>query len=88
MHQVVEGVILNYRIGRKTQRLRECLIRPLNLNEKEAGALIGWWVGWPAERPKVKGKVLSLHGRRGVLRVRFERGVPGQALGSKVKIYR
>jgi large subunit ribosomal protein L35Ae len=83
-----EGVIVNYRIGRKTQRSKECLIRPLGLDPRAVGGLIGWKVSWPAEEPRIKGRVLSLHGRRGVLRVRFEKGIPGQALGSKVRIYR
>ncbi|KYH36327.1 MAG: 50S ribosomal protein L35 [Candidatus Bathyarchaeota archaeon B23] len=81
-------MILNYRTGPKTQRPRECLVRPLGVGPREAGGLIGWRVDWPADEPKIRGRVLSLHGRGGVLRVRFQRGVPGQALGSRVRLYK
>ncbi len=88
MPEMLEGVIVNYRIGPKTQRPKECLIRPIGVDPKMMGGLIGWRVSWPADEPRIRGKVLSLHGRRGVLRVRFERGVPGQALGSRVRLYK
>jgi large subunit ribosomal protein L35Ae len=83
-----EGVILNYRLGRKTQRPRECLIKVLGVETLEAGQMIGWKVAWPAKAPKIQGKIVSLHGRKGTLRARFSKGVPGQALRSHVKIYK
>lgn len=83
-----EGLILNYRLGRKTQHPRECLIRVLNADPSEAKQLIGWRVSWPAENPKVHGKIVGVHGRKGTLRVRFKKGVPGQALNSRVRIMR
>ena len=48
--------------------------------------MIGWKVGWPADEPKIFGKIVGLHGRKGMLRVKFKREVPGQALGGHVKI--
>ena len=48
--------------------------------------MIGWKVGWPADDPKIFGKIVGFHGRKGTLRVKFKRGVPGQALNSRVKI--
>jgi len=36
---------------------------------------------------KTCGKIVDVHGRKGVLRVRFNRGVPSQTLGSRVKIF-
>ncbi len=48
--------------------------------------MIGWKVGWPADDPKIYGKLVGFHGRKGMLRVKFKRGVPGQALNSRVKI--
>ncbi len=35
---------------------------------------------------KIMGKVAAPHGNKGVLRVIFERGLPGQAIGTKVEI--
>jgi len=59
------------------------LIEGLILNYR----MIGLKVGWPVEDPKIIGKIIGVHGRTGTLRVRFKRGVPGQALGSRVKIF-
>lgn len=83
-----EGVILNYRIGPKTQNTKECLIRVLGVDASEARRMIGWKVCWPSEEPRIYGRVAGHHGRKGTLRVRFERGLPGQALSSLVKIVR
>jgi large subunit ribosomal protein L35Ae len=85
---LVEGLILNYRIGRKAQDPRQCLIKVLNVEPSEAGRMIGSKVGWPVEDPKIIGKIVSVHGRTGTLRVRFNKGIPGQALGSRVKIFK
>lgn len=84
---MVEGLILNYRIGGQTQNPRQCLIKVLSVEPSEAWRMIGSKVGWPVEDPKIVGKIVSVHGRTGTLRVRFNRGIPGQALGSRVKIF-
>ena len=77
---------MNYRLGRKKQYSKECLIKVLDSGTSEAMQLIGWKVGWPASDPKIFGKIVSPHGRKGVLRVRFGKGVPGQALNTRVRI--
>ena len=81
-------MIINYRLGRKTQYPKECLIKVLEVDPSDSKQMIGWKVGWPADDPKIYGKIVGFHGRRGALRVRFKRGVPGQALNSRVKIIR
>ena len=77
---------MNYRLGKKTQYPKECLIKVFGVETGEAGKMIGWKVGWPADNPNIYGKIIGLHGRIGMLRVRFNRGVPGQALNSRIKI--
>ena len=81
-----EGLILNYRIGGKTQYPKQCLIKVLGAEPSDAKQMIGLKVCWPVDDPKIYGKIVDVHGRKGVLRVRFNRGVPGQARGSHVKI--
>ncbi len=81
-----EGLIINYRIGGKTQYPKQCLIKVLGAEPSEAKRMIGLKVCWPVNDPKICGKIVAVHGRKGVLRVKFNRGVPGQALGSRVKI--
>ena len=81
-----EGIVQNFRLGLKTQRPGECLIIALNIDPSMAGSLVGWYVAWPLENPKLLGKIVSLHGKTGTLKVKFRKGLPGQALGSRVKI--
>jgi large subunit ribosomal protein L35Ae len=82
-----EGLILNYRLGRKTQYPTQCLIKVLGVDPSDAKRMIGSKVGWPVDDPKIYGKIIGVHGRTGTLRVRFNRGVPGQALGTRVRIF-
>jgi len=81
------GIIVNYRVGPKTQRSKECLVKFPNVNSaKDASRLIGRKVAWPAEEKRIIGKIVATHGTKGLVRVRFRRGVPGQALGTHVRI--
>lgn len=80
------GIITNYRIGLKTQRNQECLLKVLDIGPEESSKLVGWRVAWPVNDPKLFGTISKPHGRTGTLRARFQKGLPGQALGSKVKI--
>ena len=77
---------MNYRLGRKTQKPRECLIKILGLDSSKSQQMIGWRVGWPADDPVLWGKIVKPHGRKGTMRGKFKKGVPGQALNSRVKI--
>ena len=43
-----EGLILNYRLGRKTQYPKMSLIKVLNVGPSESKQMIGWKVAWPA----------------------------------------
>ena len=81
------GIIVNYRVGPKTQRSRECLVKFPNVNSaKDASRLIGRKVAWPAEEKRIIGKIVATHGTKGLVRVRFRKGVPGQALGTHARV--
>jgi ribosomal protein L35AE/L33A len=43
-------------------------------------------VAWPAEKHKIKGKIVSTHGKNGLVRSRFRKGLPGKALLTTVKV--
>lgn len=87
MAETVQGVILNYRVGPKTQKSKECIIRFAHITSvSEAGRLIGRKVAWKSGKNKIIGKIVTLHGKKGVVRARFRRGVPGQALGTTVEL--
>lgn len=81
------GTIVNYRVGPKTQKPKECLIKFPNVNNaKKASTLIGRKIAWPVGEKKIIGKIVAVHGNKGLVRARFRRGVPGQALGTQVEI--
>lgn len=83
---VVEGVVVSFRTGPKTQRPKECIIKFPNItSSSEAGRLLGRKVMCAIGKGTVRGKVVALHGRRGLVRARFRKGLPGQ-IGIRVSI--
>jgi large subunit ribosomal protein L35Ae len=87
MPQPVYGTIVNFRIGIRTQMPKWCLIQIEGENTvSKAGQLIGQRVVLKYEKNDFTGKIVSLHGKKGVVTARFHKGVPGQALGARVEI--
>jgi large subunit ribosomal protein L35Ae len=87
LSQQVYGKIMNYHIGIRTQSSRECLIQFANVDSAaQAGRLLGQKVVWKGENTKLIGKIVGFHGKNGVVKVRFKKGVPGQALGTTVEL--
>jgi large subunit ribosomal protein L35Ae len=85
--QKVHGRITNYRTGIREQTSNECLIEFENITSASlASKLVGQKVTWTNGTTKLIGKVRSPHGKNGMVRVRFVRGVPGQAIGSVVEL--
>jgi large subunit ribosomal protein L35Ae len=85
--QPVQGIIVNYRVDPKTQRPKECIIQFTHVTSaSEAGRLVGRKVAWKSGKSKVIGKIVALHGKKGLVRARFRKGVPGQALGTSVDL--
>jgi len=87
MSESLIGLIVNYRTGPKSQRSKECILRFSKIkSSSEAARLIGKKVAWPAEERKIRGEIVALHGKGGLVRARFRKGMPGQALGTRVEI--
>jgi large subunit ribosomal protein L35Ae len=87
LSQPVYGRIMNYRIGIKTQLSRECLVQFTGIvTAAKAGQLIGRKVVWTGEKTRFIGEIAGFHGKNGAVRVRFKKGVPGQALGTVVEL--
>jgi len=85
--QKVHGRITNYRTGIREQTSNECLIEFENVNSASlASKLVGQKVTWTNGTTKLVGKIRGPHGKNGIVRVRFVRGVPGQAIGSIVEL--
>ncbi len=85
----MEGVISNYKRGRHTIHQKHCiLVFPTIKTRKDANKLIGRTVVWITPTGKeLRGVITRAHGNNGAARAHFKKaGVPGQALGTKVKI--
>ncbi len=81
-------IILNYVRGRRTQKNKQILIKIQGIDsDKAAVQFIGRSVIWQtASGKKMKGKITKAHGKNGVVKARFEHGLPGQAIGTEIKI--
>ncbi|NWF87774.1 50S ribosomal protein L35ae [Candidatus Bathyarchaeota archaeon] len=79
--------MVNYRLGTKTRKSKECIIQFAYVKSvSEVARLIGRKVVWPNQKSKAVGKIVALHGKKGLVRARFRKGVPGQALSSLVDL--
>ena len=88
----MEGVIIHFRGSYKTRRLhpRQMIVEIDGLDSKEkAVKVIGKEVVWQTSgklKKQIKGKITAPHGNNGAVKVTFEKGMPGQSLGTKVKV--
>ena len=84
----MDAVIVNYKRGRKTQTPNQMVLKVAGIeNREKAASMVGKKVTWTSPAGKeIKGEVRSPHGNKGALRVLFETGMPGQAIGNKVSI--
>ena len=87
MSQPVYGTIVNYRIGIRTQMPKWCLVQIMGENTvSKAGQLVGRKMILKFGENSFIGRIVSLHGKKGVVEVKFQKGIPGQALGAKVEL--
>jgi len=83
----MEATVMHFRQGRHHQNTGQVILKASESAE-ESEKLIGKKVTWKSPAGKeISGKVSALHGRKGNVRAIFaEKGLPGQALGTKVVI--
>ena len=80
--------VMSYRGGKRTQKVNQFVLKPEKSASKEdAAKLLGKKVEWitPAGK-KLIGEVTRVHGNSGAVVARFEKGLPGQALGTEIEI--
>ncbi len=78
-----------YRGSHKTQDTKRMIIQPEGSTSKETAAkLVGKKAIWSTPKGnKIEGIITKPHGGKGAVLVRFdEKGLPGQALGTKLEI--
>ena len=85
---MVKGKVIQFRRGRHKITERHFLIEvDGSKNRENAMKLIGKEVDWKSPAGKIiKGKVSTAHGGKGLVRVIFEKGLPGQAVNTEVEV--
>jgi ribosomal protein L35AE/L33A len=85
----LNGIFVNYRKGRHELHPKFGIIKVEGITTRDkAYTLIGKWVGWTSSAGRVlSGNITRVHGKQGLVIAHFKKaGLPGQAIGSPVKI--
>jgi large subunit ribosomal protein L35Ae len=83
----MEGIVVQFRRGRKTVHEKHFLLDLGLNNREEAKKMTGKEVVWKSPSGKeIKGKISDAHGTKGLVRAIFERGLPGQSLTTKIEV--
>ena len=84
----MKATIVSYRRGRHTQTTNQLLIEVDGVDSRAlASKYIGRRLVWTTPGKKeIYGKVTQPHGNSGILRARFSKGLPGDAIGKKAEI--
>lgn len=88
MSEELFGLILGYRRGTNIQYPNEVLAKVYGVDDKSsASRLIGWKAIYVDKHGnRYSGKVIGVHGRKGVIRIVFKPNLPGQAIGEEFKL--
>jgi large subunit ribosomal protein L35Ae len=79
----MEAVIVNYRLGRHTQRRNQCIVKIEGVKDKyQASKFIGKKIIWNSSKKQIKGRIISTHGSNGFVLAAFEKCLP-QAAGER-----
>jgi len=83
----MNGTIHNYRRNRHDYTGDQMIVVVDGIDSREkAKTLVGKKVVYSTGKKDISGEIRSAHGNSGALRVLFETGMPGQAIGTQVSI--
>lgn len=85
----MEATVSAFRGSKRSQRTTAHVILIVKGvdDRKKAEALVGKKAKWTSPAKKeINGEIKTAHGKSGAVRAIFERGLPGQSLGTKVKV--
>lgn len=84
----MDGIILSYRRSPNNQKPNQILIEVEgSVSKEDSIKLVGKKAVWTSSAgKKLVGTITSLHGRKGIVKARFSKGLPGQALGKKIRV--
>ena len=82
------GKVIQFRRGRYNIHKRHFLIEINGVsNREQAEKFVGKEAVWKSPAGKlIKGKISGAHGNKGVVRAIFEKGLPGQAITTKIEV--
>jgi len=83
----MNGVIVNYRRGKRTMTGNQMVVEFEGIDSRaKASALMGKPVQWETpSKKRIVGTISRLHGNKGAVIVRFNKGLPGQSIGTSVE---
>jgi len=86
----MQGIIMSQRRGKNTQHTTQFLIK---INDEKYNSkasvmpLLGKKLVYKTIGDKViNGKIIAVHGNKGIVRANFEKGLPGTAISEKIDI--
>lgn len=86
----MKGTVIQFRQGRHTQKPRHFLIEIPSCDSREkAQKFVDSKVVWTSpgkDKNQISGVIKAPHGNKGVARAIFEKGLPGQAIGTEVEV--
>ena len=84
----MEGTIVHFRGSRRVKRSNQMILQVKGVDNKDkASKMIGKKVVWKTSAGKeMVGQITNIHGNKGALRIRFDTGMPGQSIGTKVSV--
>lgn len=84
----MKGKVIQFQRGRQSWTPRHFLVEIEGIStRKEAEKMTGKNVEWKSPAGKIiKGKISVAHGNKGLVRVIFEKGLPGQAVTTEVEV--
>ena len=83
----MKAIVTSYKRGRHTQYPNQILVKAEGIGYAKAHALLGKKVVVPvSKKNNLIGKIVATHGKKGVMRARFSKGIPGQAIGKPCEI--
>jgi large subunit ribosomal protein L35Ae len=84
---MTQGIVVQFRRGRKVIHERHYLLDLGFTNRAEAKKVVGKHVTWKSSAGKeIHGKISDAHGNKGLVRAIFEKGLPGQAVTTHVEV--
>ena len=83
----MKAKVIQFRRGRKTVTEKHFILDVGTKTRKDASKYIGKSVESKSSSGKLfRGKISSAHGNRGLVRAIFEKGLPGQSLGTEIEV--